>query len=91
MPVCFGRSLLFLMLLLFAVRTGIVMDSVYSGKAFHAFQKEMQANPAEWQGRTVLFLHTGGLLGMYAEAAELQPLIEKQGRADRLDVQGIPL
>ncbi len=78
-------------LLMFALWAGIVMDSVYSGKAFHAFQKDMQANPAEWKGRKVLFLHTGGLLGMYSEAAELQTLLEKQGRAHRLDVKAVPL
>ena len=32
----------------------------------------------------VLFVHTGGLLGMYDKAAQLQPLLEAQGRAHRL-------
>ena len=69
--------------------TGVILDPVYSGKAFHGFLKDMQANPAEWDGRKVLFLHTGGLLGMYSEAAELQALLEKQGKAHRLDVTTI--
>lgn len=49
----------------------------------------MQANAGDWKGRKVLFLHTGGLLGMYSEAAELQAMLEKQGRAHRLDVTTI--
>ncbi|CAL8464045.1 g3580 [Coccomyxa elongata] len=69
--------------------TGVILDPVYSGKAFHVFLKGMQANPGDWEGRKVLFLHTGGLLGMYSEAAELQAMLEKQGRAHRLDVTAI--
>lgn len=69
--------------------TGVILDPVYSGKAFYAFLKSMQANPGDWKGRKVLFLHTGGLLGMYSEAAELQAMLEKQGRAHRLDATTI--
>ncbi len=65
------------------------MDPVYSGKAFHAFQKAVQASPDDWKGRKVLFLHTGGLLGTYAEAPELQSILQNQGKAHRLDVQAL--
>lgn len=34
----------------------------------------------------VLFVHTGGLLGMYDKAPQLQPLVAAQGRAHRLVV-----
>lgn len=44
----------------------------------------MRADPAQWAGRKVLFVHTGGLLGLYDKAGELQPLVAAQGRAHRL-------
>ena len=56
----------------------------YTGKALHGLVTEMRAAPEQWVGRKVLFVHTGGLLGLYDKAAELQPLVEAQGRAHRL-------
>ena len=47
----------------------------------------MREEPEAWTGRKVLFVHTGGLLGMYEKAAQLQPLVEAQGRARRLVVE----
>lgn len=48
-----------------AVATGIVLDPVYTGKAAYGMLKDMSDNPAKWEGRRVLFVHTGGLLGLY--------------------------
>lgn len=45
-----------------AAHTGIVLDPVYSGKAVHYLLKDLQANSKDWQGRKLLFIHTGGLL-----------------------------
>lgn len=45
-----------------AAATGVVLDPVYSGKAVHALLREVRADPGAWRGRTVLFVHTGGLL-----------------------------
>ncbi|GLC33023.1 hypothetical protein PLESTB_000379600 [Pleodorina starrii] len=59
--------------------TGVVLDPVYSGKAVHALLAEIRSNPAEWRGRTVLFVHTGGLLGMYDKLDQLGPLVQKHG------------
>lgn len=59
----------------------------YTGKALHGLVSEMQADPAAWQGRKVLFVHTGGLLGMYDKAAQLAPLVEAAGRAHRLTLE----
>lgn len=39
--------------------------------------KDMADNPSQWEGRKVLFVHTGGLLGMYEKVPQLQPLIGK--------------
>lgn len=67
-------------------RAGVVLDPVYSGKAWAALSAEMAAEPGAWRGRRVLFLHTGGLLGMYDKADQLQPLVQKLGKCKRLDV-----
>lgn len=44
----------------------------------------LQLHPTPCLVLQVLFVHTGGLLGMYDKAAQLQPLVEAQGRAHRL-------
>ena len=55
---------------------GIILDGVYGGKAFHAFKTDVQASPDEWRDRRILFLHTGGLFGVYAEAEALQRVLD---------------
>lgn len=45
--------------------------------------EEIRANPEEWKGRSVLFLHTGGLLGLYGAVGQLQTLLEGE-RVHRL-------
>ncbi|PWZ32213.1 60S ribosomal protein L2, mitochondrial [Zea mays] len=57
-----------------AASTGIVLDPVYSGKAVYGLLKDMAGNPAKWKGRKVLFIHTGGLLGLYDKADQLSSL-----------------
>ena len=57
-----------------------------AGKAIHGLLQEMRAAPDAWRGRKVLFVHTGGLLGMYDKQAELQPLVEELGRSHRLQL-----
>ncbi|KAF8066179.1 D-cysteine desulfhydrase 1 [Scenedesmus sp. PABB004] len=66
--------------------SGIVLDPVYSGKALHGLLGAMAAAPEEWAGKRVLFVHTGGLLGTYDKADQLQPLVEELGRVSRLDL-----
>ncbi|MCO5579918.1 hypothetical protein L7F22_033785 [Adiantum nelumboides] len=63
-----------------AETTGIVLDPVYSGKALVGLLKDMKERPEEWAGRKVLFVHTGGLLGMYDKLQQLQPLMGKWQR-----------
>ncbi len=43
---------------------GVVLDPVYTGKAFHGLLAEARADPARF-GATVGFLHTGGMLGIF--------------------------
>ncbi|KAH3744232.1 D-cysteine desulfhydrase family protein [Pelomyxa schiedti] len=47
---------------------GFILDTAYTGKALLSVTKD----PA-FQGRRVLFIHTGGLPGMYEKAALLEP------------------
>ncbi|KAI3436499.1 hypothetical protein D9Q98_005916 [Chlorella vulgaris] len=58
-----------------AAATGVILDPVYTGKAVHMLLQEMRERPEAWQGRKVLFVHTGGLLGMYDKASELGSLV----------------
>ena len=44
---------------LLCLSAGIVLDPVYSGKALFNFAQDVGEDPAAWEGRTVLFLHTG--------------------------------
>lgn len=54
--------LLLLLLQDIALQTGVILDPVYSGKAVHRLLADMAANPEHWEGKKVLFVHTGGLL-----------------------------
>jgi D-cysteine desulfhydrase len=44
---------------------GVVLDPVYTGKAFHGMITELRADPKRF-GSAVAFLHTGGLFGLFA-------------------------
>jgi D-cysteine desulfhydrase len=68
-----------------ATATGIVMDPVYSGKALHQWMQDVKTDSSEWEGSRVLFIHTGGLLGMYDKCAQLQGPIEALGKVSRLE------
>lgn len=47
-------------------RAGVVLDPVYSGKAFHALVE--MSRSGELAGKRVLFVHTGGLPGLLAQS-----------------------
>ncbi|KAL7098277.1 hypothetical protein ACP275_09G006700 [Erythranthe tilingii] len=65
-----------------AESTGIVLDPVYSGKAVYGMMKDMAENPEKWEGRKVLFVHTGGLLGLFEKTEQIIPLLGKWRRMD---------
>ncbi|CAN6584754.1 unnamed protein product [Malus baccata var. baccata] len=65
-----------------AATTGIVLDPVYSGKAAYGMMKDMAENPKKWEGRKVLFIHTGGLLGLYDKVEQMAPLLGNWRRMD---------
>jgi len=45
---------------------GVVLDPVYTGKAFHGLVTELRKDPATF-GATVAFIHTGGMFGLFAD------------------------
>ncbi|KAF4373513.1 hypothetical protein F8388_025207 [Cannabis sativa] len=65
-----------------AATTGVVLDPVYSGKAVYALLKDMNSNPKKWEGRKILFVHTGGLLGLYDKVEQMDSLVENWRRMD---------
>ncbi|KAK9115732.1 hypothetical protein Sjap_014679 [Stephania japonica] len=66
-----------------AAATGVILDPVYSGKAVFRMLKDMNDNPGKWEGRKVLFIHTGGLLGLYDKVDQLAPMV---GNFRRMDI-----
>jgi D-cysteine desulfhydrase len=57
-------------------RDGLVLDPVYTGKAFHGIVTELAADPRRF-GERIVFIHTGGIFGLFPGevAAELAPLL----------------
>jgi len=53
-----------------AAQSGLVLDPVYSGKAFFGLCQEIDAGRIE-AGSKVLFIHTGGIFGLFPKRQEL--------------------
>ena len=53
---------------------GVILDPVYGGKAFHALSQLWHAEPFA-RMHDVLFIHTGGLHGLYAHAEALAEVV----------------
>ncbi len=49
---------------------GIVLDPVYTGKAFFGMIQELSRNP-EVFGERIVFVHTGGIFGLFPKADEI--------------------
>lgn len=45
--------------------TGIMMDPVYNIKAVRGMLTEMKFNPTRFRGQRILYIHTGGVFGLY--------------------------
>lgn len=58
------------------------MLSLCSGKAVYGMMKDMAENPGKWEGRKVLFIHTGGLLGLFDKTEQMAPLIKNWRRME---------
>ncbi|MCA9680121.1 MAG: D-cysteine desulfhydrase family protein [Kofleriaceae bacterium] len=58
-----------------ARRDAIILDPVYTGKAFHGVVTELARDRARF-GERIVFVHTGGIFGLFGNAtAELAPLL----------------
>ncbi|HET6346433.1 MAG TPA: D-cysteine desulfhydrase family protein [Myxococcota bacterium] len=53
---------------------GLLLDPVYTGKAYGGLVAELQRDPNRWGGR-VCFIHTGGIYGLFSKAAELSAVL----------------
>jgi D-cysteine desulfhydrase len=53
---------------------GIVLDPVYTGKAFHGVVMELREDPGRF-GKAVAFVHTGGMFGLFADPAALAQIL----------------
>lgn len=56
---------------------GLVFDPVYSGKAMHGLLREIAAGRALRE--PIVFIHTGGIFGLEAKAAQFSPLLGGSG------------
>jgi D-cysteine desulfhydrase len=61
---------------------GLLLDPVYTGKAFFGLISELTRSPesAALFGREVLFVHTGGLPSLFAHGEELTQAVMRSGR-----------
>lgn len=46
-------------------KTGVMLDPVYTLKGVRGMLAEMTSNPTRFQGKRVLYIHTGGVFGLY--------------------------
>lgn len=53
---------------------GLILDPVYTGKAFHGMTKELERDKRAF-GERICFIHTGGIYGLFPKAKELEPLL----------------
>ena len=53
---------------------GIFLDPVYTGKAFFGMVQELKRD-SKCFGERIIFIHTGGIFGLFPKAGELDPLI----------------
>ena len=59
---------------------GLFLDPVYTGKAFHGMASELARDPRSL-GERVVFVHTGGIFGLFPKAAEIVAAMEEPARA----------
>jgi D-cysteine desulfhydrase len=70
------------MVLHVARREGIVLDPVYTAKAFRGLVDALQQSPGAF-GRRVCFIHTGGIFSLFPFRAELGRLLGKESLVDQ--------
>ncbi len=58
-----------------ARQEGVLLDPVYTGKAFYGMVKTLKADPKAF-GKRVLFIHTGGAFGLFKLEKEWQEVLK---------------
>ena len=53
---------------------GVILDPVYTGKAYFGMISELKRNPGCF-GSRIVFFHTGGLFGLFPKAGQLAELL----------------
>jgi D-cysteine desulfhydrase len=53
---------------------GIVLDPVYTGKAFHGIVTELKKDPKRF-GSTIAFIHTGGMFGLFSQPEQMAEVL----------------
>jgi D-cysteine desulfhydrase len=53
---------------------GLILDPVYTAKAYYGMVQELARDPRRF-GERICFLHTGGIFGLFPKAQELAPLL----------------
>ncbi|KAL9965383.1 hypothetical protein ACROYT_G029177 [Oculina patagonica] len=53
--------------------TGILLDQVYNIRAVTGMLAEMKTNPGRFKGRRILYIHTGGVFGLFD--GKMDPII----------------
>jgi D-cysteine desulfhydrase len=57
---------------------GVLLDPVYTGKAFHALERSIARNDPRI-GEKILFIHTGGIFGLFPKAGTLAEPLANDG------------
>jgi len=52
---------------------GVILDPVYTGKAFFGMTQELSRDPNRF-GDRIVFMHTGGIFGLFSKANEFHRL-----------------
>ncbi|XP_038050472.1 bifunctional D-cysteine desulfhydrase/1-aminocyclopropane-1-carboxylate deaminase, mitochondrial-like [Patiria miniata] len=66
-----------------AATTGIILDPVYTGKAAYYLVQLMKEKPETFQGKKILFVHTGGIFSVFE--GRMEELMLKRGAANKID------
>ena len=57
-----------------ARKEALLLDPVYTGKAFYGLTRELERHHRAY-GERIVFVHTGGIFGLFPKAAEIAPLL----------------
>ena len=69
----------------FSIKTGIILDPVYTGKAmYHFINNVVPAKLDSFEGKNVLFWHTGGSLGMFDKQEAITDALMKKSPLKKL-------